>query len=126
MMKKNNNTLEKISIGTLKTYKNLSVFPIIGENIKQNRLERLIDLQSKITLNSNKDKIGSIQYVLIEKESKKSDKYWSGRTDGNTWTVIKKNQEKINDIVPVKIIDARGVTLFGNCLTKEELLYENN
>ncbi|MBI66120.1 MAG: hypothetical protein CFH22_00948 [Alphaproteobacteria bacterium MarineAlpha5_Bin12] len=36
MMKKNNNTLEKISIGTLKTYKNLSVFPIIGENIKQN------------------------------------------------------------------------------------------
>ena len=57
---------------------------------------------------------------------KKSDKYWSGRTDGNTWTIIKKNQEKINDIVPVKIIDARGVTLFGNCLTKEELLYETN
>ena len=98
----------------------------MDETIKQERLERLIDLQTKITLNSNKQKIGSIQHVLIEKESKKSDKYWSGRTDGNTWTIIKKNQEKINDIVPVKIIDARGVTLFGNCLTKEELLYETN
>ncbi len=98
----------------------------IGENIKQNRLERLIDLQSKITLNSNKDKIGSIQYVLIEKESKKSKNFWSGRTDGNTWTIVNKKNEKINDVVPVKITDAKGVTLFGNSLTKKELLYEAN
>ena len=98
----------------------------IDEDIKQSRLERLIDLQSKITLNSNKDKIGSIQYVLIEKESKKSKDFWSGRTDGNTWTIVKKNNEKINDVVPVKITDAKGVTLFGNSLTKKELLYEAN
>ena len=39
---------------------------------------------------------------------------------------IKKSNEKINDIVPVKITDAKGVTLFGNCLTKKELLYEAN
>ena len=98
----------------------------ISEKIKQNRLERLIDLQSKITLSSNKDRIGSIQYVLIEKESKKSSDFWSGRTDGNTWTIIKKSNEKIKDIVPVKITSAKGVTLFGSCLTKKELLYETN
>ena len=98
----------------------------ISEEVKQKRLERLIDLQSKISLNSNKEKIGSIQYVLIEKESKKSTDSWSGRTDGNTWTIIKKNNENIKDIVPVKITSARGVTLFGNCLNKKELLYETN
>ena len=98
----------------------------IDEDIKQDRLERLIDLQTKISLNCNKQKIGSIQHVLIEKESKKSEKFWSGRTDGNTWTIIKKTNEKINDIVPVKVTDAKGVTLFGNRLTKKELLYETN
>ena len=98
----------------------------LSEAIKQERLERLINLQSSITLENNVEKINSVQYVLIEKESKKSKNYWSGRTDGNTWTIIKKKEENIKDIVPVKINDARGVTLFGDSLTKEELLYETN
>ena len=98
----------------------------ISEHIKQDRLERLINLQSSITLENNIEKINSIQYVLIEKESKKSDNYWSGRTDGNTWTIIEKRGEKVKDIVPVKINNAKGVTLFGESLTKEEYLYETN
>jgi len=99
----------------------------LSEDIKQDRLERLIDLQSSITLQNNVEKINSLQYILIEKESKKSKDYWSGRTDGNTWTIIKKKEAaNIKDLVPVKINDARGVTLFGESLTKEELLYETN
>ena len=83
----------------------------IDEDSKQDRLERLIKTQSEITLLQNKKKIGSIEYVLIEKESKKSKDFWSGRTDGNTWTIIKKNNEKIKDVIPVLITDAKGVTL---------------
>ena len=30
-----------------------------------------------------------------------------------SWTIIKKNNESIKDIIPVKITDAQGVTLFG-------------
>ena len=86
----------------------------IDENIKQKRLEKLINLQRKITLNNNQKRIGTIQHILIEKESKKSDQFWSGRTDGNIWTIIKKNNEVVKDIIPVKITDARGVTLFGD------------
>ena len=85
----------------------------IDEKIKQKRLEELITLQRKITLNNNQKRIGTIQHVLIERESKKSDQYWSGRTDGNIWTIIKKSNETIKDIIPVKITDAQGVTLFG-------------
>jgi len=98
----------------------------LPEDTKQNRLEKLIDLQSSITLKNNMEKINSIQHVLIEKESKKSKKYWSGRTDGNTWVIIKKKEEDIKQVVPVKINDAKGVTLFGDSLTNEELLYETN
>tara|TARA_Y100001970_G_scaffold134911_2_gene166055 strand:+ start:53316 stop:54653 length:1338 start_codon:yes stop_codon:yes gene_type:complete len=98
----------------------------IDEDIKQKRLEKLIKVQSEITLLQNKRKIGSIENVLIEKESKKSNEFWSGRTDGNTWTIIKKNNENIKDVIPVLISDARGVTLFGKSLTNKENIYEAN
>ena len=98
----------------------------IDENVKQKRLEQLIKTQSEITLLQNKKKIGSIENVLIEKESKKSSDFWSGRTEGNTWTIVKKNNEKIKDVIPVVIDDAQGVTLFGKKITKEETIYEIN
>ena len=98
----------------------------IDENVKQKRLEQLIKTQSEITLLQNKKKIGSIENVLIEKESKKSSDFWSGRTEGNTWTIVKKNNEKIKDVIPVVIDDAQGVTLFGKNITKEETIYEIN
>ena len=98
----------------------------IDEKIKQERLEKLIKTQLEITLLQNKEKIGSVEYVLIEKESKKSSDFWSGRTDGNIWTIIEKNGENIKDIIPVIITDARGITLFGKSLTNKEAIYEAN
>ena len=88
----------------------------VDEKVKQERLEKLISLQNEIRLKVNKSKIGSIEKVLIEKNSKKSDLFWSGRTDGNIWTVIKKTDEKVKDVVDVLITDAKGVTLFGENL----------
>ena len=85
----------------------------ISEEIKQTRLEKLIKIQNKIRLKVNKERIGSMQKVLIEKESKKSNLFWSGRTEGNIWTIIKKGNDSIGDIADVVISDAQGVTLFG-------------
>ena len=85
----------------------------IDESIKQDRLERLIALQKTMTLYNNRKLIGTEQYILIEKESKKSKEFWSGRTDGNVWTILKKGSESVGDIVDVVITDAQGVTLFG-------------
>jgi len=85
----------------------------INEKTKQNRLQELITVQRKMTLLNNQKKIGTVQHILIEKESKKSENYWSGRTDGNVWAIIKKNSESIRDVVPIRVTDARGVTLFG-------------
>ena len=85
----------------------------VNENIKQDRLEHLIQVQRDMTLKINQKKIGTIQTVIVEKESKKSPHQWAGRTDGNTWVVFDKNDEKIKDMITVMITDAKGVTLFG-------------
>ena len=86
----------------------------ISESIKQDRLERLIDLQLQNTLYQNKKLVGKTVKVLVEKVSKKSKYQWSGRTEGGIWVVFDKTNEKIGEIIDVNIDDARGVTLFGS------------
>ena len=55
-----------------------------------------------------------IEDVLIEKESKRSSNQWAGRTDSNKWVIFDKKNEKIGDIVPVRIESALGITLQGS------------
>ena len=85
----------------------------LAEEVKQNRLERLIEIQLQNTLMQNKKLVGETVKVLIEKESKKSKNQWAGRTEGNMWTIFDKGSEKVGDVVDLLITDAQGVTLFG-------------
>ena len=86
----------------------------ISEEVKQKRLERLINLQLQNTLLQNRSLVNKTMSVLVEKESKKSNSQWSGRTEGGTWVVFDKINEKVGELVDIKINDARGVTLFGS------------
>ena len=85
----------------------------IEEDVKQNRLNRLIELQKQHSLLRNREIIGQVVEVLVEKESKRSNEYWSGRTDSNKWVIFKKGAARIKDIIPVRITAAHGVTLRG-------------
>ena len=89
----------------------------ISEQIKKIRLDEMLILQRKHTLELNKKMIGTFQQVLIEKESKKSNLHWAGRTDSNEWVIIEKNNSNIKDIVPVEISNATGVILHGKEVT---------
>ena len=91
----------------------------IPEEIKQKRLEELIALQLENTLTENKALIGQTVKVLVEKESKKSKNQWAGRAEGNMWVVFDKGNERVGEIIDIKIYDARGVTLFGKNLNQE-------
>ncbi len=93
----------------------------VPEDEKQHRLERLIDMQQKHTLFRNKAIIGRVEMVLVEKESKRSKKQWAGRTDANKWVVFNKENAKIKDLIPVKIMDARGITLHGEIVQIQEM-----
>ena len=89
----------------------------ISEQVKKDRLDEMLILQRKHTLELNQKMVGTFQKVLIEKESKKSKMHWAGRTDSNEWVIIEKNNSNIKDIVPVEITDATGVILHGKEIT---------
>jgi tRNA-2-methylthio-N6-dimethylallyladenosine synthase len=85
----------------------------ISENEKQNRLDRLIRLQREHTLIQNKKLIGTIQTVMVEKESKKSQSHWAGRTDTNKWVIFPKEKSQIKNLLKINILNATGSTLHG-------------
>ena len=93
----------------------------VSELEKQIRLERVISTQRKHTMFKNKNYLGKTELVLVEKESKKSNKKWAGRTDSNKWVIFDKSNVNIGDIVPVLINEVKGITLHGNILSLQEM-----
>ncbi len=86
----------------------------ISPEIKQRRLEEIITLQQKHSLERNKSFINKNCEVLIDKESKKSNDFWSGRTTENNVVVFPKYNFKLGDTVNVNINDCTTATLIGN------------
>ena len=90
----------------------------IKETIKQKRLEKVINLQKDHSILRNKKLIGSIQTVLVEKQSKMSSNHWAGRTDSNKWVIFSKGKVKLNEMVKVSILDSKGVSLKGELVSE--------
>ncbi|MCF6238970.1 MAG: tRNA (N6-isopentenyl adenosine(37)-C2)-methylthiotransferase MiaB, partial [Candidatus Marinimicrobia bacterium] len=85
----------------------------VPEAEKQDRLERMIMLQKEHTLLRNKALIGTRVEVLVEKDSKKSEKQHQGRTRSNKIVIFNKASEQPGELIQVEINDAQGITLFG-------------
>jgi tRNA-2-methylthio-N6-dimethylallyladenosine synthase len=79
---------------------------------KQRRLDRLQNLQKKLTSARNKSFIHSIQKVLVEGKSKRGDQLF-GRTDGNRIVNFEGNLSLIGSFVTVRIIKAFQNSLLG-------------
>ena len=86
----------------------------ISPKLKQRRLEEIITLQQKHSFERNKRFINSECPVLIDKSSKKSNEYWSGRTSENNVVVFPKYDFVLGDIVNVKVQDCTTATLIGD------------
>ena len=85
----------------------------IPEIEKVRRLQGMIDLQNQLSEESNKRDIGQTVEVLVEGESKRSDKQFFGRTSQNKVVVFDRKDYEIGDFVNVKILRASSATLFG-------------
>ncbi|MDA3860802.1 MAG: tRNA (N6-isopentenyl adenosine(37)-C2)-methylthiotransferase MiaB [Melioribacteraceae bacterium] len=86
----------------------------IPEEVKSRRLTEIIDQQLQIALEINQELIGTEDIVLVENLSKKSDQFYSGRTDTKKIVILPiANNVKIGDMVKVKIYKATSATLFG-------------
>jgi tRNA-2-methylthio-N6-dimethylallyladenosine synthase len=89
-------------------------------DIKKRRLQEIVDLQKRLSLESNQRDLGKTAEVLIEGDSKKSDEDWMGRTSENKVIVFPKKgyHFKKGDYATVVITSCTKATLMGN--VKEE------
>ncbi|WP_445734970.1 tRNA (N6-isopentenyl adenosine(37)-C2)-methylthiotransferase MiaB [Mariniflexile sp.] len=89
----------------------------VPEETKKRRLAEIVELQQKHSGYRTRQNLNTIVEVLIEKESKKSDAHWSGRTKQNLVAVFPKGDYKIGDFVNVKVTDCTSATLIGSPLS---------
>jgi len=85
----------------------------VGKDVKQRRLEEIINLQQKHSKERNQRFLNLTCPVLIDKSSKKSNEFWSGRTSENNVVVFPKQDFSPGDIVDVKIENFTSATLIG-------------
>ena len=88
----------------------------IPEAIKKKRLQEIINLQREHSDYRTNRFLGKNVTVLIEKPSKKSSDFWSGRTSQNTVVVFPKENYKVGDFVDVLIKNCTSATLIGSAI----------
>lgn len=93
----------------------------VPEEIKKRRLQEIVELQNKLSLASNKKDIGKIFKVLIEGDSKRSDKDWMGRNSQNKVIVFPKEN---NDVKAIRLKKGDYVNVFVTGCTQATLLGE--
>ena len=83
----------------------------IPEEVKIERLNRMIALQNELSLESNRRDIGKEFEVLVEGVSKRSTEQWMGRTSQNKTCVFPRGDYRTGDYVRVIVRDATSATL---------------
>jgi tRNA-2-methylthio-N6-dimethylallyladenosine synthase len=88
----------------------------VAEDVKKRRLQEIIELQGQLSHESNKRDIGQTYKVLIESESKRSDKDWMGRNSQNKVIIFPKGEQELKpgDYTYVKVTDCTQATLLGS------------
>ncbi|MCL2154960.1 MAG: tRNA (N6-isopentenyl adenosine(37)-C2)-methylthiotransferase MiaB [Leptospirales bacterium] len=85
----------------------------VVENEKQSRLEELIDLQRKISLEKLKRRLNKQEMVIADKISKRSNLEVSGKTFLNHPVVFMGDNNDIGKERIIEVDEVRGSTLFG-------------
>ena len=85
----------------------------VPEEVKIERLNRMIALQNELSAESNRRDVGKVMEVLVEGRSKRSADEHFGRTSQNKVVVFPKGETRPGDFVKVRILDASSATLRG-------------
>ncbi len=86
------------------------------EEVKIERLNRMIALQNELSLESNRRDMGKSFEVLVEGPSKRNAEEYCGRTSQNKFVVFPRRGVNAGDFVKVRITDASSATLRGEVL----------
>ena len=83
----------------------------VPEEVKISRLNRMIELQNRLSLESNRRDIGKEFEVLVEGRSKRSADELCGRTSQNKMVVFPRGDARPGTFVRVRVTDASSATL---------------
>jgi tRNA-2-methylthio-N6-dimethylallyladenosine synthase len=86
----------------------------VPEEVKSHRLEEIIKLQNRISLQRNREEVGKIFEVLVEGISKKSEMMYFGRTSQNKVVVFPRGNTSRGDLVRVLVTGCTQTTLIGS------------
>ncbi len=84
----------------------------VPEEVKRERIERLIDVVQRIAHERNQERVGGVEEVLVEGPSRTDPTLWRGRTRRNT-TVNFRGTAEPGRLVPVLVESATSTTLAG-------------
>ena len=90
----------------------------IPEEVKIRRLNELIELQNRLSAESNAKDVGKVFEVLAEGVSKRSKEQLFGRTEQNKVVVFDRGTHRIGDFVKVRITESSSATLKGKEITE--------
>ena len=85
----------------------------ISEDVKIDRLNRMIALMNELSLESNRRDVGKTFEILVEGYSKRSRSDMFGRTQQNKVVVFPARDEKVGDFITVKVNSVSSATLLG-------------
>lgn len=83
----------------------------VPEEVKIDRLNRMIELQNQLSADSNRRDVGKIFEVLVEGVSKRSTEQMVGRTQQNKTCVFPRGNARVGEIVKVRVLSSSSATL---------------
>lgn len=85
----------------------------VPEDVKIERLNRMIALQNRLSAESNRRDIGKTFDVLVEGVSKRSTEQFVGRNSQNKTLVFPRGDYRVGDTIRVTVTDSTSATLIG-------------
>lgn len=89
----------------------------VPNEVKTERIQEIIALQTQHSLYWNQQQIGQVQEILVEGPSKKSEAQFCGRNTRNAMVVFDRGSAQKGDYVKVQITDCNSATLFGTLIS---------
>ncbi len=85
----------------------------VAEEVKIDRLNRMIALQNELSTESHRRMVGKEVEVLLEGVAKRSKDQMVGRTPQNMTVVVPRRGYKVGETVRIKIVSSTSATLIG-------------
>jgi tRNA-2-methylthio-N6-dimethylallyladenosine synthase len=88
----------------------------VSPEVKKRRLQEIIDLQNRHSLERNRRDIQKMHRVLAEGPSKRSDENFQGRNSANKVVVFPREDARAGDYIPIWAEECTSATLTGRIL----------